>query len=784
MSAVDTRMHPEYRARDIDPSERISIPLLGYSDRLSVAPGETIRFMVSSDHARYRSQLVRLIHGDTNPDGPGFKQIAISSAMDGERAGTHHDIRSGSYAEIPVGELEATGGFTFTTFLRPTLPGRGEQAIVSRGDPFNGGGLALALDESGALELVIGGRGAGESSDSVHRWSTGAPMRRWEWYFVAVSIGSGTATLWQQAVRRWPGDPSNVTITVPLDAVPSPHGGPLWLAAARAVDGGTGYHLDGRLDRPRALSRPLTGEEVLRLEAEPDALAPFEKDLIGAWDFAADISSDRITDRSRHGRHGTTINMPTRGVTGYNHHGDETNFRLTPDQYGAIHFHRDDLEDARWPVAFELTIPDDLPSGIYAAWLTAGDDEDYLPFTVRPPRGTSRSKIAVLMSTVTYAVYEDFTDIGVTVWRDPDWKADPVLHPLAAPTFFRDVYGYIEQNSLFGLYDIHVDGSGVTYGSIRKPILNMRPKFRYRTMGCPTRFPADLYLVDWLDHKGIEVDYITDHDLHAEGADLLRPYAVVLSSGHHEYWTAPMMDALESYLGEGGRFLYLGGNSLFAVTSIDAMKPHVVEVRRWGTSWPFEIPSAERYHSTTGEMGGTWKHRGRTPNTIVGVGMAGAGFDRGSPYKRMPDSYNPRASWIFDGIEGDLIGDSPNLQVKWGAAGYEFDRVDHELGSPGTTLILASSVRFNASHVTVMDEQLTFIPGRDGRYPTDPQVPGQPHPFVRSDLAYLEYPNGGAVFSAGAICWRAALSPYDYDNTVSRVTENVLRRFADPSWRR
>ena len=59
------------------------------------------------------------------------------------------------------------------------------------------------------------------------------------------------------------------------------------------------------------------------------------------------------------------------------------------------------------------------------------------------------------------------------------------------------------------------------------------------------------------------------------------------------------------------------------------------------------------------------------------------------------------------------------------------------------------------------------------------QVPGTPHRFSRSDLTYLEYPNGGAVFAAGSICWRAGLSAYGYDNTVSRVTENVLRRFAD-----
>ncbi len=37
---------------------------------------------------------------------------------------------------------------------------------------------------------------------------------------------------------------------------------------------------------------------------------------------------------------------------------------------------------------------------------------------------------------------------------------------------------------------------------------------------------------------------------------------------------------------------------------------------------------------------------------------------------------------------------------------------------------------------------------------------------------------GGSVFSVGSIAWRSCLFYNDYDNTVSRVTENVARRFA------
>ena len=49
--------------------------ITGYSDRLSVRPGEDITFYVhSEDEESYRVDIVRLIHGDTSPEGPGFKE--------------------------------------------------------------------------------------------------------------------------------------------------------------------------------------------------------------------------------------------------------------------------------------------------------------------------------------------------------------------------------------------------------------------------------------------------------------------------------------------------------------------------------------------------------------------------------------------------------------------------------------------------------------------------------------------------------------------------------------
>ncbi len=43
--------------------------ITGYSDRLSAAPGETIRFMAHCELPTYRADIVRVICGDTNRKG-------------------------------------------------------------------------------------------------------------------------------------------------------------------------------------------------------------------------------------------------------------------------------------------------------------------------------------------------------------------------------------------------------------------------------------------------------------------------------------------------------------------------------------------------------------------------------------------------------------------------------------------------------------------------------------------------------------------------------------------
>jgi N,N-dimethylformamidase len=192
----------------------------------------------------------------------------------------------------------------------------------------------------------------------------------------------------------------------------------------------------------------------------------------------------------------------------------------------------------------------------------------------------------------------------------------------------------------------------------------------------------------------------------------------------------------------------------------------VIEVRRSMGTGLTRAPEGELFHSTTGELGGIWRVRGRAPQKLLGVGFSAQGGAPGSAYRREPDSFNSRAAFIFEGVGKDeLIG---NFGLSTGAAGgFEVDRLDYALGTPAHTLMLASSEPMHDSYWHVVEE--ISIPGI--------HECGARSKKVKAHLAYYEHPGGGAVFSVGSIAWAGSLSYNQYSNNISRITENVLRRF-------
>lgn len=725
--------------------------VVGYANAWSVAPGDTLEIKVSTyGAAHYRADLVRVICGDDDPDHGIYREEEIPAPFGGEYPGRTQTMAVGSYVIVPGHEaLRSLSSFTVQAWVFPTTPGAGEQGLIALWDPGVSTGFALHVDAAGALALRL--------EDTV--LSTGSPLAPRRWHLVAASHDAATGAV--VVYQDFFGSPfeasSSATATgIAQAGVGSGINAALTIAAVPVAEpqaGPVGSHFNGKVDRPRLTARVLSHAEITSL-AWDTAPQDHELDLVAGWDFSGDIGTDRITDLGPHALHGRTVNLPSRGVKGFNWSGAEQSWRHAPHEYGAIHFHDDDHYDAGWDTDFEYVVPSSLRSGVYAVRLRTESDEWYVTFFVRPPAGTATSRLAFLASTATYLAYANYRWQMHNPYAEVSESFWTTLDP-------GDVF--LQEHPEFGLstYDTHWDGSGVRYSSRLRPVLNVAPKTPLWS------FNPDTHILGWLEHHGIEYDVITDEDLHREGAPLLQRYRAVLTGTHPEYYTTPMWDGLRTYIARGGRLAYLGGNGFIWRCAFSDEFPGALELRRAEDGIRYRDEEPGEYDlEFTGEYGGLWRRLGTSPQALVGVGTVATGFDVSGWYRRTPASLDRRAAFIFNGIgENEPIGDFGILGG--GASGSEIDAADPLLGTPPHTLIVASSEGHSANTYLVPDETGFHHSAMDGAQ----------NPHVRADMTFFETPAGGAVFSVGSIAWGASLPHNDYDNNVARISGNVLSRF-------
>lgn len=747
--------------------------IYGYSDKLSVKAGDEIKFMISTEGtATFDAQLVRLIHGDEHPDGPGFLEERIESPLNRSWPGRKQYIQKGSFLRvIDPGRVLAPGGaFTLHTYIFPTLPGAGRQAIIGRWSVERNLGYCLGINNAGRLEFWIGD---GTHADAV---AAEPPMVAHVWYFVAATFDrrTGQAVVHQQAVlNRYN---SLLSKIVPYEY--SSHIGErlrvrpghaddaaFLIGAASERSEARGEFMsqcyNGKIDRCGVQGRVLDDRELATIAAGGK---PPEMDLLAYWDTTAGYSEhgigDTVIDVGPHKLNAEGVNRPVRAQTGWNWNGRNDCFRLAHEEYGGIEFHDDALTDCRWEPSFSYTVPAELRSGVYAMKLTAenGRAEEYVPFFVRAAQ--PRAPVCLLLPTASYLAYAN---------AQLSFEGDITQAITGVTPILQDVDVEVYKNGIdFGLstYDHHADGQGVCYSSYHRPIFNMRPKYRMPAITCPWQFPADLSIVAWLDHMGYQYEVLTDEDLERDGLAAIKPYRVVINGSHCEYYSERMMDATEDYLAAGGRLAYLSGNGYYWVVGFRKSEPWIMEVRKLEAgSRAWQARAGEHYLASTGERSGLWRHRNRAPQKLVGAGFTSEGMDVSVPYRRMPDSYDPQVEWIFAGVSGEIFGDFG--LARGGAAGIEIDRYDLTLGTPPHAVILASSEPLTDNYPLVQEDVMFMHPGMGGTQ----------HPLVRADMVYFTTPNDGAVFSASSIAWASALPCNGFDNSVSRVMKNVIDAF-------
>lgn len=680
------------------PLDHSLLAVTGYTDSLSAKPGESVAVHASSIHQTGTMRLVRLSH-----DGRAFIKDEITAPSTVDLA--HRDITLGSFGVVGGVDLPAAP-LSLRAWVWPTLlpPEGGPSATLIEIE-----GLSLRLQPDGTASFAAG--------DEVVTSRTA--LRRRRWYEVVGGLDSESRPY--VSVRPHP-----MFGTSPEDRVV----GDVAIEWTPRVGTLTfGRELNGKME-------DVAIDDVLEL------------------DFAKGISTWAVHTKDGNAV-GRVVGLPTRAVRGRRWDGSHKDWRYAPGQYAAIHFHADDQGDQGWPVSTTLDLPDGLPSGVYAAELTAGDGIDHLPIVVRSD-ASKQAPLILVLPTETYLAYAlEHVDDDI-IEQAHGWTVK--CHDLAAE--------FARANGLHSLYDTHDDGSPVVFGSLRRPLLGIRPDHKTRYRGFEHGLSADLFLIGWLERQGFAFDVATDHDLDAEGADLLRPYRAMVTGGHPEYWTARMLDAVETYLDAGGNLAYLGGNGFCWTTAIARDDPSITELRRGQRSpMPMDGEVGQNHLQLTGAPAGLWNACGRMAAALAGTTWSCTGMVDGSPYMRTPASFDPRVAHLFEGIGSDeLIGE--HGAFLGAAAGDEVDFANPLLGTPEQALVVATA-RLPEGYKTFPDG-LIGLQGPGGEDIVSRR---------RSDVTYFQTGAGGAVFSASSMAWNGALSYNGDSNAVSQLTGNLLRSF-------
>ena len=743
----------------------LRVPLAGYSNRLSVRPGESIAFKVSAESAGGRdtpkdkkisSWLTRSICADPNPAGPGIVERDASAwYAAAEHTAVTQKIQAGSCAvssEFTLPESTATlqlGATVFATHLNGT-----RQCIMSFGS------LIVAIDETNRIQVSLG--------DHIVASEEAIIERRWLKAQATIICTESSATLELDLKYLSPASDSSAgnairadkqdlslsnSIDIPVEAIKSVLGTPTALTiAARYRDHERVEHFNGKIEKPQLRASEQQGA-IEEVDGGDSTTVTF------AWDLSHDMSSQRIDDLHQQGVALELINFPTRAMKSSSWRGDEMCWRYAPEQYDAIHFHDDDLIDVQWSDTFAYTLPDDIPSGIYVMHIRYDEHEDAMPFFVcaakRAAGQKPGNKVCVLVSTFTYAIYGNHAR--------PDWQP-------AWQEKVKRFSGYPHNPAVYtgyGLstYNDHSDGSGICHASHLRPLFNLRPG--YITFGnteCSglRHFQADSHLIAWLDAMNIEFDVITDRELHDEGAAAIAGYGVLLTGSHPEYHTAETLNALQNYRDNGGHLSYLGGNGFYWRIALHPEAPGTLEIRRAEAgirAWAAE--PGEYYQAFDGQYGGLWRRNARPPQALCGVGFSAQGQFNGSHYRR--SNHDAEYAWLFEGIDGDVIGDFGLCGN--GAAGFELDRADTRLGTPDNAVVVASSEKHSDDFILVPEEMLTHLTTLPGPAADE---------LIRADIVWFDTPSGGSVFSVGSITFCGSLPHNDFQNPVSRLLKNVI----------
>lgn len=378
----------------------------------------------------------------------------------------------------------------------------------------------------------------------------------------------------------------------------------------------------------------------------------------------------------------------------------------------------------RWPVGFEIAVPTSARSGYYAVRLRARDQggefvgrgprtaESEAFFVVRSAKPGSTSKILLQLSTNTYNAYTNWGGYSL--------------------------YAYHARDKVQGRRVSFLRPQSSQFANWERPF------------------------VAWAEANGFALEYAVNLDLEFH-PEILDAYKLILSVGHDEYWSAPMRDHLEAFIGRGGNVAFFSGNAVcWQVRS----EENGQALACWKQAFKDDPIYATTDHRLLSSL---WSHHlvKRPENQLTGVGFLWGGYHRshgqfmdgsGAFTVHRPDH------WIFEGTglkDGSAFGGKDTI-VGYECDGCELTIVDgkpvptYRDGTPETFRILATAPA--CWHPDDSDWYERWEKGRTG------------------NAVMGVYTRGGTVVTVGSTDWAHGLK--GKDPAVERITRNVLERLS------
>jgi N,N-dimethylformamidase beta subunit-like, C-terminal len=366
-------------------------------------------------------------------------------------------------------------------------------------------------------------------------------------------------------------------------------------------------------------------------------------------------------------------------------------------------------EGAGWPVAGTLEIPANWPGGLYLARVeAAGPTSLDIPFIVLCPENGSQSKIVVAMNDTTYNAYNH-------------WGG-------------RSHYGYGSLGTLY-FTSPGAGASTMPWGyrlSMRRPQATVFPEYNAKWTYW------EVPLARWLARRGIEVEWCTLVDIHADPG-LLHRYAMLVNVGHAEYVSNEIREHIVRFVDAGGNAAFFGGNNTWWRIRIEDGS-NVSACYKLASLDPVADPNGQTVNwssDLSGEMQGvSWS----------GYAFAGDSHNRKDADGLLQYSVVDAGHWVFANTslgQGDRFG----------------------IYGDGQQTIVGSETDVRTDQSPAGLEAIAFVGYRD---PNSGEV---------SEVATMVvFSRGGTVFNASTNDWTLGLSQDSSWGPIDQITRNVFDR--------